>query len=301
MSMNSLNTPCPFCGDREAQPLRQVHSPYNQRSYHLQHCHACDLQFFTPLVFEDVYATELVQEYATFHQGRTRWPSWTTAALKTLAKCQIPVEDRTILEIGAGDGVNFAALRAHYQILPENYLAVELDPKSVIQCRQRGITRILNATFNRQIVAQIPECFDLIFALEVLEHQINPQEFLTVAFTLLKRDGLLILTVPNRDRYFLRYTEFQGDLPPHHFLRFNARFFQKNFADQVYDLRAFPQKYKITNLRAAAQKLAGRLNLPPRLWWLCLPCLPLVKMVRDGMAYFRGEGLLIILKNDQRT
>src|SRR5262249_61606878 len=47
-----------------------------------------------------------------------------------------------------------------------------------------------------------PGTFDAVVALEVLEHLPNPRAFLERAATLLKPDGALLLTMPNRHRVF---------------------------------------------------------------------------------------------------
>jgi len=292
-----MNTMCPFCGGINLKELEEIVSPFNQKKYQLINCANCYLQFFIPLVFEDVYESEMMSAYVEFHKGRTSFPPWTREMLRIIRKFNIDLSHKKILEIGAGDGINYIALNEICRIEPQNYHVIELDSKSIEQCRLKGITKITNSVFNKTTVSKIDESFDIILILEVFEHQINPREFIQLVFKLLNQDGLVVLTVPNRERYF--FNEFQGDLPPHHFLRFNKSFFRRNFADQLFYLKDYSsnQKYnKIKNLKPAALKLTSILKLNSQLWILFAPLIPLIRIIIDSMANIKGRGIIAILK-----
>jgi len=286
---------CPFCGSKNIEEMKHIISPFNQKDYKLMNCFNCCLQFFIPLVFENVYETEVLEEYVRFHQGKRTFPPWTKELIRVIKKLNIDLENKKVLEIGAGDGINYSALHEAYQVTSTNYYAVEFDSKSVKQCRLKGITHIINAKFDRITVSKIRKRFDIILLLEVLEHQTNPKEFIELVFDLLDQDGLIILTVPNRERYFLQYVEFQGDLPPHHFLRFNKMFFRKNFANHLFYLKDFKHKYKIKSIKAAALKLTSRFNINHRGWIVFSPLVPIIYWVISVIAYIKGEGIIAML------
>jgi SAM-dependent methyltransferase len=73
-----------------------------------------------------------------------------------------------------------------------------------------------------------PRTFDALVALEVLEHLPDPRAFLDRAAALLKRNGTLLLTMPNRHRIFAVLKRALGkahsstDYPPHHLTRWSA-------------------------------------------------------------------------------
>ena len=295
-------TPCPFCRADRTREIRELRSPFNGKTYALHACAQCGLEFFTPLCFEAaIYDNERVQGYAEFHQGRTAVPAWTSALLRVMKELRLDVRGKTCLEIGAGDGINYAAFNTLGAIPPEQYHVVELDAKSAQQCRAKGLTHVRNAKFDHSILPQMPHRFDLIFMLEVLEHQTDPKETLRTAFELLRPDGLLLISVPNRKRFFLKYLEFEGDLPPHHFLRFDAAFFRKNFASRLLYLKDVRQPYRIKSLRAAALKFTGRFGLPSRFWWIFAPCMPALHLIRGALGRIQGEGLLVILRKDAQS
>jgi len=70
--------------------------------------------------------------------------------------------------------------------------------------------------------------FDAVLALEVVEHLPNPRPFLERAAELLKPQGILLLTVPNRYRVGAVLKRTLGkphsntDYPPHHFTRWSV-------------------------------------------------------------------------------
>jgi len=71
--------------------------------------------------------------------------------------------------------------------------------------------------------------FDVITFFEVLEHQDKPKEFLKMIKELLKNEGYIAGSVPNRNRLFaeIDWKYYPGDYPPHHFLRFSKESLQK--------------------------------------------------------------------------
>ena len=290
-------TICPFCRNKEVRKLEEILSPFNQKTYELIECCNCYLQFFVPLVFENVYEAEIIQEYVEFHKGRKNYPVWTQTMIQVIKDKDINLNHKKILEIGAGDGINYVALNEICQIRPENYLIIELDSKSIEQCKLKGITKIINSVFDKSTISNINDTFDIILILEVLEHQTNPGEFLELVFSLLNQGGLVILTVPNRERFFIN--EFNGDLPPHHFLRFNKKFFKRNFANHLAFLKDYSgnQKYnKINNIKPAALKLTSTLKLNSNLWILFAPLIPIIRVIIDFMANIKGRGIIAIIR-----
>jgi len=294
--MKNIN--CPFCGSKTIKEIKAIISPFNQEKYNLMNCFECELRFFTPLIFENVYESETIKEYANFHKGRIIFPPWTKETISVLRNLSINLNDKKILEIGGGDGINYTALNEIYSIETKNYYVVELDSKSVEQCKARGITNIINSAFGPKTVAKIHDKFDVVLLLEVLEHQINPKEFIKLVFNLVAQNGIVVITVPNRERFFINYDEFQGDLPPHHFLRFNKTFFRKNFASSLYYLKDFSHQFKIKNLQEAALKLTSIFKVNRKGWVLFVPFIPIIKLVMGIMAKIRGEGIIVILKKN---
>ncbi|MFK5970338.1 MAG: class I SAM-dependent methyltransferase [Candidatus Marithrix sp.] len=204
------NITCPFCDSKNIEEVKAIISPFNQKNYKLVNCVDCELQFFTPLIFDkNIYENEIINEYADFHKGRVVFPPWTKEVIRSLKNLSINLNDRKILEVGAGDGINYTALNKICFIKPKNYYVVEFDSKSVEQCRKRGIINIITSIFDQSTAAKFQHKFDVILLLEVLEYQINPKQFINSVFNLLNEDGLVVITVPNRERFFSTTLKFK--------------------------------------------------------------------------------------------
>jgi len=284
---------CPFCGSTNVKLKRKILSPLNNKEYSHYYCKNCELEFFTPLEFEDIYSNEKFDAYINFHEGREEIPEWTKNVIKVLKKLNITLKNKKILEVGAGDGINYIAFKEEFNISSFDYYVVELDKKSINVCKKRGIRNIINDFFNKQILNKITMKFDIILCFEVLEHQINPKEFLDTCFKLLKEDGLLIITVPNREMSFHKFKEIPGDIPPHHFLRFNKKFFKKNFKDNLVYVGVY--RFKNKTIKDTSKILSKRILKNPNLWYIFVP-LSLIIRLFDIMA---GENLIVILKKNK--
>lgn len=66
--------------------------------------------------------------------------------------------------------------------------------------------------------------YDLVIATEVIEHVINPLSFILDCLTLLKPNGHILLTTPNKD-YAKRNAIWQTDLPPVHTVWLSSKSF----------------------------------------------------------------------------
>lgn len=281
---------CPYCNSEKILRKSGLISSLNKKSYDLFFCTTCLLEFFTPLKFEDVYQTEKNESYIEFHSGRRFFPEWTKEMIRFFKRINFQFFDGIkILEIGAGDGINFLALKQSFNISSENYFAVELDKKSVEVCKRRGIKNVIQEYFDGSIIPMMKHKFDFILITEVLEHQIEPKEFLSTAFSLLNESGSLIVTVPNRRRAFINSRSADGDVPPHHFLRFDRNFFRKNFGKQV----SFMKEYSFSNktLIASSEALCDHLFKSKRFFFLMLPAAVLLRMIDT----LHGEGILVVI------
>jgi SAM-dependent methyltransferase len=253
----------------------------------LHFCNDCYLDFFSPLIFENIYENEKFSSYNEFHEGRDYIPEWTKEVIKVINKKNISLKNKTILEIGAGDGINYTAFKQNLSIGNKNYYGLELDKKSIKICKKRGIKNIINTYFNKNFKSKSK--FDLILILEVLEHQIDPKSFFEAVFTNLNKNGLVIISVPYRNRSFLKFKENPGDVPPHHFLRFNKKFFKKNF--NLFYISTYNSHNKKIIL---SSKILSKELFKTHLYYLFL--IPVILLLRI-YDFFVGEGLICIIKN----
>lgn len=297
-----INNNCPYCHSIKIEKIEELISPYNHKKYELMNCKSCKLQYFTPLVFEnDIYEAEIVHHevYEEMHRGRTLFPPTAKKMLHIIKKLDIDIKDNFFFEIGAGDGINYLALNKICRIAPENYYVIELDSKSIEQCRKKGIINITNAMFDEVTVSRFDIAFDIIIMTEVLEHQTDPKKFIELIFRLLKQNGIVIITVPNREWFFNKQEEV--DIPPHHFLKFNTKFFKENLSRHLYYVDTYArigQYNRIKNIKPAALKITSSLNLTDRWWIFFAPLVPIIRVTLDFLSIIRGRGIIVLLKNN---
>ena len=123
------------------------------------------------------------------------------------------VKDKTelsILEIGCGYGY------LSYSLKMKGHDIKALDiSKSAINFAKKNFGDFF---YNSDIITfanNNKERFDLIVSTEVIEHLNEPNIFLNTCVKLLKDQGKIILTTPNKD-YYKKKSVWQTDLPPVH-------------------------------------------------------------------------------------
>lgn len=122
------------------------------------------------------------------------------AALKGARRVQEDLRGRKMLDVGCGDGVLVDLLRRHGAKplgMDAEHLALDLAKGEL---RKGGFDGAL-IVGSCEAIPFRPASFDAVFAVEVLEHLRNPLQFVNQACRLLKEDGTLVLTTPNRRAY----------------------------------------------------------------------------------------------------
>ena len=281
------NDSCPFCRSKKAAYIKNVNS------YNLYECNDCTIQFFSPRVFDtQVYVGEKVSAiYADYHNMRTRPTIWLLELMKVLKKINFNFDNKLILEIGAGDALNFEYLTNQFNIRKENYEILELDYKSVETAKKRGVVKAYTQFFDATFANEKQSHYDILIITEVVEHQDDLKTFLENAQSILKPNGFIIITTPNRERPFIFMGE-KTDAPPHHFLRYNLDFFKKNFQNKIHYAGYYYFNHDNIIQFSKAVSLS---KFKSKSFWLLFYPLYLVKDIA-GKLMNNGEGLVVLLK-----
>lgn len=122
-------------------------------------------------------------------EDRHWWFASRTRALQAMLDGTLPGRNLVWLDIGCGAGNMFHHLSRYGSVQ-----GVEIDPRPVAVARQRGY-QVEQGDASRGLT--YPDAsFDVISALDVIEHNQDDTAILREAYRLLKTNGFLVLSVP---------------------------------------------------------------------------------------------------------
>lgn len=181
-------------------------------------CNNCGLKFFYPLVIGDEKFYNSLQKFEWYYLDDKY--EYQIAGSYILKK-------NKVLEVGCGKGA-FAK-----QIETKDYLGLDLSKAAKDIAFKNGIT-IHNESIVEHSV-KYPETYDVVVSFQVLEHVPDPYVFLSSCIKTLKKNGLMIVAVPN-DNSFLKYAQNSLlNMPPHHLTRWTDKAIN-NIAD-IFNLQ----------------------------------------------------------------
>lgn len=179
---------------------------------------------------------------------------WAVRQLRGLAR------NARVLDVGCGEGaLSWAAQQMGFE-------AHGCDVAEPAVALARGLVGADNVHVGTiDDLPYPPRTFDAVAALEVLEHLPDPRAFVERAALLLKPDGVLLLTLPNRHRVFavlkraLGKAQSNTDYPPHHLTRWSARALRRLLGPRFRTVRVGSLPYYAPHW--ACQTLARPLHL----------------------------------------
>ncbi len=223
---------CPVCG-RASKVITEPFEGYVEGWVTmLAVCEECQLTFSTRRdapenMYESIYSNAGripgYDRYVRYASGvmRVREPlAWLASMEDPYLVAKTWLESRSelgsILELGSGFGYFTYALRA------SGYSAVGLDISDEAVSAARSRYRDPTAFYGPEAIAALsPKGFDVVIALEVVEHVADPVSFVQHAMSYVKPGGALVLSTPNRDA-FDSSTIWESDVPPVHLTWFGS-------------------------------------------------------------------------------
>lgn len=254
----------------------------------LWRCDQTQLEFFTPSKARGSSRIYEELQKLDWYYLPQKWEF--DAAIEDLSGKQ------SILEVGSGPGffVELAAKRLDAPTIK----GVEFNRFALHRAREKHLP-VYDVSLAE--LASRKEAFEAVCSFQVLEHVDKPLHFLRNLITLCAMDGIIIVTVPNKES-FLKHESNLLDLPPHHMTRWNElalRYLEGLLPIKLIKLRLEPlAPYHITSyLRAHSGRLcslfphAGKLLSGQRLEWATL----LLKKSKFHRL-MRGHSLLAIFR-----
>ncbi|MBL6871949.1 MAG: methyltransferase domain-containing protein [Flavobacteriales bacterium] len=131
-------------------------------------------------------------------------------------------EGDKVLEIGCGEGVYMKLLADQKNIISTG---LELNNYTIKKCINEGLD-VYNMLIE-DFAVTAKSSFDKVCTFQVLEHVYSIKSFIESSLKVLKKGGLLIISVPNCEPYRMRHDKFSTlNLPPHHMGLWNKEIFQ---------------------------------------------------------------------------
>lgn len=115
-----------------------------------------------------------------------------------------------ILDIGCGEGSFLARAKAQ----GATSTGIELNKSAAEKAEAKGIE--IRAEMLDAHASARPEYYDVVTNFQVLEHVIDPGEFIAGCVRLLRPGGLLLIGVPNEDSFVGLDDDAVLNQPPHH-------------------------------------------------------------------------------------
>ena len=192
-------------------------------------CTQTGFRFYYPLSVEgdNKFYIDLYSKNTDKLYQKTKWEFKEAA---TMIK-----PNSSVLDVGCGGGNFFDELKGKnckcYGLDKSNY-AIDLLKARGVEFSDEPIE-----TFAEKNI----EKFDYVTGFQILEHVKHPGEFISSMAKMLKKDGLLIIAVPNNEPYFMKHFKYHTlNLPPHHMGLWNKDSLTKmapHFGLQIHEFK----------------------------------------------------------------
>lgn len=226
---------CGIC--RAEAELKSVDFPgyIAGKTYDIYECPNCNSSFVAPLeVDESIYdyiysqSKELVG-YERYHRYAelvkkfnnpsrflaTTEPSY-WSVISEIKKDWRDPGSLDVLEIGSGLGyLTYSLNKAGYRCT-----GIDISDEAVTSAERR-----YGSYFKTENIFSLTEeeKYDYVIIMDVIEHVVNPVEFIEAATKLLKPEGRLLVTTPNKDSAPVQNSLWQSDAPPVHLWFFSEK------------------------------------------------------------------------------
>ncbi|WP_165222015.1 glycosyltransferase [Affinirhizobium pseudoryzae] len=163
--------------------------------------------------------------------------------------CQEYVNGRTVLDLASGEGYGTAILGENADLV----IGIDLDAESV-KAAQKKYGKPDKIRFQRADCRYLPfaqDTFDVVVALEIVEHISEQDLLLSEAIRVLKPDGLLIISTPNR----LVYNKYKA-INQYHIKEFELDEFSVFLNSHFSNVEIMGQSMSLVSLIGPLTKMA---------------------------------------------
>lgn len=210
----------------------------------LYRCPRCSLVFRAPILTPDEYGAMYAPASAGVWAATGQDLRTDQALVKEHLEAHLSPGAR-VLDIGCFTGTLLAALDGKFR-----KFGIEKSAEAAQVCRAAGIDIIGDDLY---AVGGLTERFDAVVAMDVIEHTVDPAQFVRSALALLKDDGMLLITTGDADNALWR--------------RVKADFWYCLFAEHISFISrewlrrdALENGYHVAHLQLFAYEPVGRMK-----------------------------------------
>jgi len=195
---------CPVCESEDHKRIGisepdQIVKKFLAEDYEIVMCNSCSCYYVFPDISFDkrtwnqIYSSEYFpQKTRWYYKNRTKQLKSRFNKIFLLLGSKSAI---TLLDVGSGEG--FALLESFERGWETSGIDI-VDNRNDI-AKKRGI-KFLEGYFMESNFSA--DSFDIVYVDSVLEHVVNPKEYLTKMLNLLTPNGIIYLGVPNEDSLF---------------------------------------------------------------------------------------------------
>lgn len=232
---------CPICENKNSKLIYKHYPGYIENlKYDIYHCDRCNTNFVFPneidkYLYDLIYADRVTPGAYGPHLKLAQQIKSKKDPLRFLLNSvhtyypivnylsNINNRKLDILEVGCGYGYLTYALNSK----GHNVIGIDVSGVAIKFALENFGKSYFKADINQflKISEGLNKKFDLIIAIETIEHLPNPISFIQKCFNLLREEGRLILTTPNKN-YYKKDNIWRTDLPPVHLFWMSGESFQ---------------------------------------------------------------------------
>lgn len=228
---------CLVCDSLNETFLTTLNDFYNEKiSYNLYRCNECKSLYYDPLPSEnyaELYKDSIKKYYLEFDAG-----------LQYMCSLVYPLKNNIFkfnkaIEIGAGYGFLLDIIQKN--LSPDILLGIE--PSSNAKYIKELFKIEYICDFFNENTKGLHEKYNLIVSTDVIEHTLNPKEFIKNIVNKLSDNGVCILTTPNADEIYRQILEDEHSSINNLFPGAHTIIFSEYSISKLLD--KFDLKYKI--------------------------------------------------------
>lgn len=180
---------------------------------HLFRCAETSYQFFSPA---EIMGTPDFYE-ALYGDGRNTSWAYQDSKWEYEIAASFVINEAKVLDVGSGAGQFLSTLEK----ITDHRAGLETNPLGRKAAADAGIFS-LDETVEVHATKK-PEFYDVVTAIQVLEHVYDVRSFLDGCCPLLKPGGVLVISVPNNDGFVGAQADLPLNQPPHHMGRWSRK------------------------------------------------------------------------------